>query len=465
MFGRIKIPENLTPEERTPEVRAMEYEMEVAKKKRISIAIQSILGSVVGTAIGMGVGFGVPAARSHLRAAEVLSSAKSEGPEKTRLKKLSKSFIVIAGEHRGLYAEAPGERPQLKNFEKLGISKELLDEILKTYPRSWSAHNVESIEYKEEAMFTPKSYGLKNSEAIAQCARPERGKRHRISFSISAKQASANEILGGTMAHELAHAHDFLYGRLPPERRLAFLSKVLERLESDTRFRSAYVEDINNKDKAQELGDKAMEYWGEIFGTYLADPAIAKLTMPKEDIAIIEEYLKLVDADFDAEKSAAKRQEILLNFSQSDIRRKIPVELGKFLEEHQAEDLGEYLTERIDPLAALPLSDYIHLRDEMEARVKSMPRSWKGLYNAWVEGRRLKDLTRGMFNSRGPQMALFGVEKIRSNNEGFDIMLSKMELAERERAKQFFEEMETMFNVELSHVAPHLTLPLKQSGK
>lgn len=442
----------------------IEGEMAAQRKgkfRRASVTIAGILAVSAGSfATSFGTAAGFEKISERVREAEVLSSPKLKASDKARLKKLPKRWMEYIGEHHGLYAESPGKEPEIRNFEKLGVSSELVADLVRqTFPRSWATHNVDTIEFKEETLALPKSYNLQGRDTLAECAPPQGGKRQRISFSILAKSYSADYILNETLAHELAHAHDFRYARLSPAERLAFLSKILERLESEGRFRSSYVEDINNKDKAAELEGKALEYWAEIFGTYLSDPFEAKTKLPKEDLEIIKEYFNLVAPGFNFEAAWSRRQKIISQFGRLEMLGKIPEILEGAIQEDRMQEMISFMTAPPPSADKESLKRRTDLTDRIEAKLSEMPKSWVALYNGWREGRRLINLARAQYNSNAPHAALEDVRKVKSNCEGFTGILQKLDAKERERAEEFFEELDALLNVDFSNEAPLVELP------
>jgi hypothetical protein len=470
-FEKIKIPEDFTPAEREAAEAALEKPKEkeslVEKAKRgISPRIKAaiIIGNIIsGSFLAYSAG---TALSERSLAGEALSAKGLTDYERARLQKIPKAYLAFTNVDRGKYAESVGVRPQIKNSERIGVPVEILEEILqRTFPSPYATHNVETIEYSDKALTVPASYNLKDPIAIAACERSSSGKSQRIVFSQIASTQSLDEILN-TLGHELAHAHDFNYARLPAEKRLKLLAKIIERLESENRYKSSYVEQINNPDKKKEMQNKANEYFAEIVGAYLYNPTAAKSGgMPKEDIAIVEAYIKELDPNFDAEKAAEERQQILLRLARPEVQKKILTSLKRFMEEHLAAELEEYMTEPISGWWNFPNEQWEQFKQEFQGRVDSMPKSWRPLYAVWLEGRRLKDLTRSAFNSRAPHFALTQIDKIKSNSEGFNNLLVEMDAAEREQAMDFFESLETLVNVDYSGLAPSYTFPIPGSSK
>ena len=55
---------------------------------------------------------------------------------------------------------------------------------------------------------------------------------------------------------------------LTPQERMTLVQEVVNRVNSRDRFKSSYVEGINNPDKKIQLSEKAGEYYAEITAAY-----------------------------------------------------------------------------------------------------------------------------------------------------------------------------------------------------
>lgn len=87
--------------------------------------------------------------------------------------------------------------------------------------------------------------------------------------------------------HEATHANDWRSHSRPVHERISMIYEITNRLNSPERFRSGYVESINNKNGKVELSLKILEYLPEITANYFVD----KDNLPEKDIEIVERFL------------------------------------------------------------------------------------------------------------------------------------------------------------------------------
>lgn len=187
--------------------------------------------------------------------------------------------------------------PLIENIEGLGIKKDDMESILKTFPDSFIA-NINKIQYKAEKAEMSKSYGIKN-KSIAEANRDTK----ELVFFESEKEFIESiknyDELSSTIAHEMAHLNDWgLNSILSTKDRLSLYKAIIERVESKDRYNSYYVESISNKDKKIELSLKALEYFAIICNRYFNSPDL----LPNKDKKIIEEMIEKTDPGFSQKK-------------------------------------------------------------------------------------------------------------------------------------------------------------------
>jgi hypothetical protein len=102
----------------------------------------------------------------------------------------------------------------------------------------------------------------------------------------------------GTIFHEISHCNDWYKDQeMNPKERLDLVKSIIERLKSDDRFMSDYVENIENNNPYEEMDIKTQEYFAEIGEAYFMSPKELKESHPK-DFEIIDSIVKKHDSDF-----------------------------------------------------------------------------------------------------------------------------------------------------------------------
>ena len=165
--------------------------------------------------------------------------------------------------------------------------------------------------------------------------------RSTIIFGKSSERINLAEFFK-TAIHELTHANDFLTARLSPEAKLALLERVVLRLQSPDRFRSSYVDSINNPNPKTELYIKAVEYLAVIVEMYLDDPQIAKHRLPPEDLRIVLDLLERSASGYDAASNALLRRELIKKFYDSRLRADLQSIFG---ETEEGGKIAQFITQ------------------------------------------------------------------------------------------------------------------------
>jgi hypothetical protein len=177
-------------------------------------------------------------------------------------------------------------------------TEEFLTKMEAFFPKGWIKDEVRSFTFKEQY---PKltAYGAKSETA---------GKVG-VNKELFLYGIQTEESQGETLAHELGHENDWERStKLSPEQRLEFLMKVHDRVTSESRFRSGYVESILNGELYPEMKDPevilrtaTVEYWAEITAEYFSN-GVSNLSF--EDVEVIEWMIQKVDPEFLATHSA-----------------------------------------------------------------------------------------------------------------------------------------------------------------
>lgn len=161
------------------------------------------------------------------------------------------------------------------------------------FPKGWIKGEIGSFHYDEKHPELT-DYGSKGSVLLGEV-----GENKALSlFGIDRELSVAQ-----TFAHELGHENDWERStKLSPEQRLELLMKVHDRVISDNRFRSDYVESVLNgslypemKDEKTTLQTATTEYWAEILEEYFSNGVN---NLPVEDVEVIEWMIRIVDPEF-----------------------------------------------------------------------------------------------------------------------------------------------------------------------
>jgi len=174
----------------------------------------------------------------------------------------------------------------------------LRDVIEKTFPKNWFTGEVSAISFSGKTQELPANYGIK-SEAWADFNRNtkkvtfyELARRQRISANMEC------------LAHEAGHANDWgTDNEASFDEKAGLLLDVTERLNSEDRYQSPYVESIKNDDPKREKYYKATEYWAEICEAYFRFPR----DMNFNDFKLVSDWVKKNDPNFDVEKANDQR--------------------------------------------------------------------------------------------------------------------------------------------------------------
>jgi len=208
---------------------------------------------------------------------------------------------------------------------------------------------VEHFIFSKEYEKMPEQYGSNLSQSGHKAGQAEDfGRAVRVYFNKElygenkdklSKRLNAIQI-AAVIFHEVGHCNSWISdSEMSLIERLRMLKLITERVNSEDRFNSAYVEAIespNGKKETQYI--KATEYWAEICGKYFAAPEAFKTENPK-DFKIVDEFIKKQSPGFDIFETIKKIQKLAnKHFG------KPAVELAGFVESGQGDFLYDYVS-------------------------------------------------------------------------------------------------------------------------
>lgn len=182
--------------------------------------------------------------------------------------------------------------------EDFFVDAETIKKIMKeTFPKGWTFGSIKNINWENEieADETLKEYGLEGASAAGSASSSE--------LSIITLGPSFLDVL----SHEIGHYNDWGSKNLNIIESADLALRIGERLKSEGRYKSSYVEKINNPDKQKENYYKADEYWAEICQQFFTDPT----QLPDEDFAIIYNVISKTDPNFSISKANELRNQIM----------------------------------------------------------------------------------------------------------------------------------------------------------
>lgn len=194
-------------------------------------------------------------------------------------------------------------------------SMDLSEIIDQTFPKGWVNNEVEAVITEKEI---PKrnvgNSGPKEGWITIAVTRPSKEGRDKIIFSETAVRNESTNYIVNTFGHEIAHANSWMSdNETGDEEKADLLLKIADRLSSADRYKSSYVESINNQDKNKEKYTKASEYWAEICAQYFEDPTQLNV----KDFQIVDAQVRKTDPNYDWQKSRSERARILSKVSRT----------------------------------------------------------------------------------------------------------------------------------------------------
>ena len=176
------------------------------------------------------------------------------------------------------------------------------------------AYNIESVQVKDwEAMRELQQTGSGRPEGVIPSSVNDAGTEWSI-YPPVADYFSESETQGyfqfyELAFHEFAHMADWARNELlTPEERLELLNQVVERVQSDNRYSTPYIDNISEEnlsspdaDNKDVLYAQALEYWGEIFKAYYWSPD----ELPNEDKQLVESVIEKAGENGEDQRSTA----------------------------------------------------------------------------------------------------------------------------------------------------------------
>lgn len=154
--------------------------------------------------------------------------------------------------------------------------------------------NVKKVSFKDEGVPMPSRYNSQKTDVVnLEAAHADQ--EGNIVFTGGIKDCKPGFVLE-TLGHETGHCGDPYRNKyLTLDERLWVHGKIDARLKQADRFKSGYVEGINNRNKHVEHNTKASEYFAEVIANYIKD----KASLSRADREIVEFVIKRVDPGFD----------------------------------------------------------------------------------------------------------------------------------------------------------------------
>jgi len=211
-------------------------------------------------------------------------------------------------------SEGRGSNVEVSDVKYLGgeLKGESLRKIAQeTFPKNWVKGEVSQITQEGEPDFNMDEYGLREGwVTLATCGKDDvdNSRKSKIEFYQVSNEQSRQELFGRVLAHEFAHANDWERdNEMSTTERADLILAIAKRLESEDRYKSDYVESINNSDKQKERYYKATEYWAEICSAYFNNPD----SLNVQDWFLVHENVKKSDPSFDARQKKEQRVNLI----------------------------------------------------------------------------------------------------------------------------------------------------------
>ncbi len=327
-------------------LKGLESYLDIPKKTKKLYKIAIIVNLVSASILGMGPvnDYLEKRAAEEIKNQDVIvevyeqpSSIEEEAPgpdiekEESSVEQMSKKELglynsiwreVGGNADRALFLESiktPDERKQLEEinlrienfsemFAELGMQDVEMNEILGTFPIEFLS-NMNSISFENvHKKMNAKKYGETNAhkEASGEADSNDRS----VKIFAGALEGGKIWITNDLIAHELAHLNDWDTNKLLTlEERLELLNKILERLNSEDRYQSSYVESITNDNKQYEKYSKAQEYYAEIMEVYFS--VNGPISLPEADRAIAREVIYKLNPQYNENAMLSARLKII----------------------------------------------------------------------------------------------------------------------------------------------------------
>lgn len=241
-----------------------------------------------------------------------VSETESKVSRLRRVEDLMKRFVAtgavllamggaaeIGGRVMGIRPE--GEKVRLERIDEIeyrdGVLKaEDIRAFLDTMPANWAYGEIASIEGVERSQ---------HDDDKTDIAGEYKASNFRIILDKSDMKESDKMKVFEYLSHEIAHANDFSSDNdLSSADKDSLLIALGDRVRSDERFRSPYVEKLI---KEKGFGsDVTKEFWAELCRTYMLDPTALSV----EEFQLVDDYVKKNDPNYSWKDSIQKRWDL-----------------------------------------------------------------------------------------------------------------------------------------------------------
>ncbi len=183
------------------------------------------------------------------------------------------------------------------SLEHFRLNSEDLNTLVHEATPEGFRYNVKSVSYQDISLKLPASYGIGKGEYAAGTF----GRDGKTYFYKGAQRMSTVDLVKSVMPHEIGHDNDWGANRLLtyPER-TQLLANAIRRVQSPTRYKSGYVEAINNKDPKVQLLNKATEFYAVATAAGVSEEY---WLLPEEDKQWVDELFKKMDPRFTRERA------------------------------------------------------------------------------------------------------------------------------------------------------------------
>ena len=196
---------------------------------------------------------------------------------------------------------------------------ELFSEENLVFPKE-GLKEVEHLIFSKEYEKMPEQYGQNLSHDGHKAGQAEDfGRTVRVYFNKELYGENKNKLpkrlsaiqIASVIFHEISHCNDWVRdSEMGLIERLRMLKLITERINSEDRFISDYVEAIDSPNgKKQTQYIKATEYWAEICEEYFAAPEAFKIENPV-DFKIVDDFIKKQSPGFDIFEAMKKIQKL-----------------------------------------------------------------------------------------------------------------------------------------------------------
>jgi hypothetical protein len=212
------------------------------------------------------------------------------------------------------------EEPEIQGFERIGINKKLVQNLIgsSSLPESVVNGNIDVIAYIESSIEItgPDSYQFEygrvtlSADSIVISV-----PMNELINDYNTKGVTKAETIFQTIAHELGHKTDWNGARyLTYEQRVAFLNEALIVYQQPNRYRSEYSERVREEFSDDKSLDKLMaltEWYADIVKDYLNNPEALRRDHQLEYGLVQKWLIDESGSDFDPVNAVNYRRQII----------------------------------------------------------------------------------------------------------------------------------------------------------